>query len=407
MTSQENKTPDWLTKIQNNSWEPEIIISGFSIAFFFLLPKYIYNFTAMLIQDLGANVILSTVQYGLMTFIVTSLQVLFTGHLVLRGLWAGLVGLSYVFPNGVRKENLKKELRDSDFKKPIDLVIEVEKVCSLIFSFAFTIILFLINIIALYSILIICFMLLYNFNLDTQMTRIVQVALVLCLSAIFVWFQRSRSKKPGLNGSQSLVNNLLNTFTTNIPKKTQILLLLGFAMLVVPLSYSNINKFKFDANDVTKKPKTGLVSINQNNYLDKKSDELRIQRAALNSYDVTNSDLELYISTYKSDRILLREITNNPDKFAIIRPDVDIESVDQTALYRVYIDDQPINNDEWLLTKNSSYKQELLTTYISTESLFPGLHTLEIKRVKWDKKAKDFVLIDDWMRIPFNVVSHK
>jgi len=32
------------------------------------------------------------------------------------------VGLSYVFPNGIKRELLDKDLKNYDFKKPIDLV---------------------------------------------------------------------------------------------------------------------------------------------------------------------------------------------------------------------------------------------------------------------------------------------
>jgi len=35
------KTPDWLLDIQNKSWEPEILISGITLTFLFILSNYI------------------------------------------------------------------------------------------------------------------------------------------------------------------------------------------------------------------------------------------------------------------------------------------------------------------------------------------------------------------------------
>ena len=44
-------TPQWLIDIQHRSWEPEILISGITLTFLFLLTDYIYNFCGMLIQQ--------------------------------------------------------------------------------------------------------------------------------------------------------------------------------------------------------------------------------------------------------------------------------------------------------------------------------------------------------------------
>ena len=50
----------WLENLQRNSWEPEIIITGLILAFLFIFPAKIYEFSAYLVQDLGAGFLLST-----------------------------------------------------------------------------------------------------------------------------------------------------------------------------------------------------------------------------------------------------------------------------------------------------------------------------------------------------------
>ncbi len=400
---QDDKTPKWLENIQNNSWEPEILISGLSIAFFFILPKYIYNFTAMLIQDFGANVVLTSVQHGLMIFIITSLQVLFLGHLTLRGFWAGLVGLSYVFPNGVRKEGLNKDLKACNFKKPIDLVIEVERICSLIFSFAFMIILYLITIMAIYAVLIVLFMLLHAFDLNSGETRIIQVALLIFVSGSFLVYQKIKNKAFKNHISKSMTSNLIYTFSTNVSKKTMVLFLLGYTIITIPLAYSKISKFSFDVKDKQKVKKSEILFVDENNYINTKDNELRIQRIAIDSFLIEKDYLELYISTYKSDKILIKDIKGNYDKFKEIMPGIELDKLDFTGLYKIYIDDKEILVKDWIIIKDNKLSQKFLTSYIPTDSLSNEIHTLKVDRVKWRIKEKDFVLNENWASLPFKV----
>ena len=399
----ETQIPNWLTKIQNNSWEPEIIISGFSIAFFFILPKYIYNFTAMLIQDFGADAFLSFIQYAFIIFIITSLKVLFIGHLILRGLWTGLVGLSYVFPNGIKKELLEKKLKNLTFKKPIDLVIEIEKICSLIFSFAFMIILNLINLMMFYFVLIAGYIIFYAFNLNSAEIRFAQLTLIAIILVIFVTFQTLKKKKFVEQTSTSISSNLIHTFSTNISRKRMILILLSFIIITIPLSYSSIVNFKFDVRKELRTSKNNLTFVDQNNYLNKKNNGLRIQRAAINSFIIENNILELYICSYKRDESLIRDIQTNFEKYEIIMPEVDINKVDQTGLYQIFIDDELIFVKDWLLQKGIDNSQKFLTADIPVDNFSSGIHTLKIKRVRWRKKQKDFVHIEDWATIPFKI----
>lgn len=399
----ETQVPNWLTKIQNNSWEPEIIISGFSIAFFFILPKYIYNFTAMLIQDFGADALLSLIQYAFMIVIINSLKVLFVGHLILRGLWTGLVGLSYVFPNGIKKELLEKDLRNFTYKKPIELVIKIEKICSLIFSFAFMIILNLIKVMMIYFIAIAGNIVFYQFNFNSAQMQIAQLSFLTIVSIFFFRYLTVKKKKFLENAATSVSSSLIYTFSTNIPKKRMMLILLSFIIITIPLSYSSIANFKFDVRRDLKISKSNLTFVDQNNYLNRKNSGLRIQRAAINSFLVENSTLELYLSSYKREESLIRDIQGNVEKYKIIMPDVDIDKLDQTGLYQIFIDDVHISVKDWLMQKEIDNSQKLFIAHIPVANFSSGIHTLKIKRVRWRKKQKDFVLIDNWATIPFKI----
>lgn len=62
-------------------------------------------------------------------------------HLITRGIWIGLVGLSFVWPDGVNKKRLNYEKEFDDEVKGIlglnELVLKWEKICSSIFSISF------------------------------------------------------------------------------------------------------------------------------------------------------------------------------------------------------------------------------------------------------------------------------
>ncbi len=62
-------------------------------------------------------------------------------HLISRGIWVGMVGLSFTFPDGIHKEKLKLSPR---FQKKVDeiprieqIIINLEKLCSSLFSISF------------------------------------------------------------------------------------------------------------------------------------------------------------------------------------------------------------------------------------------------------------------------------
>ena len=112
----EKQTPSWLKEIQNNSWSPEILISGLTITFIFVMNNHIHNFFAMLIQDFGRMIIPNTAH---LFFIIALniIKVVLLFHLLMRGLWTGLIGLSYVYPDGVKVEKLPSVMKNGNIEK--------------------------------------------------------------------------------------------------------------------------------------------------------------------------------------------------------------------------------------------------------------------------------------------------
>ena len=101
--TQADEKPKWLKRLQENSWEAEILISGGAIFSLFQLDNYLTNFIAH-VREIRQITGLSFA--SLFLFLGTNgITIGFFVHLALRGFWIGLVCLHYGSPQGI---NFKK-----------------------------------------------------------------------------------------------------------------------------------------------------------------------------------------------------------------------------------------------------------------------------------------------------------
>jgi hypothetical protein len=133
------KVPRWLRHIQQNSWEPEILLSGFVLVGLLQVPPAVYRISAFLrAEALHDNM------SGLFTALQQAVYILIFGlilHLFLRSVWVGLVGLSYVFPKGIRPGHLPYTAPYINQVEALpsleQQIMQLEKVCSSIFATCF------------------------------------------------------------------------------------------------------------------------------------------------------------------------------------------------------------------------------------------------------------------------------
>ncbi len=134
-----DQLPDWLRDLQNESWQVEVVLSGLILFSLFqgfdfidyIESRFIFEFSILNVQGLGA--ILKTANAWLI--------ICFVAHLLLRAVWVGMVGLSYSFPQGIRKENLKYRPVFKQFLERIpdtkDRILQLERWASIMFSVAY------------------------------------------------------------------------------------------------------------------------------------------------------------------------------------------------------------------------------------------------------------------------------
>ena len=139
-TTNNTSKPDWLKALEAQSWQAELIASGLAIYGSLSLGNYIDDITQWLIprfsdRTLGILYFAFLYVYAAHALLVIS----FITHLSLRILWAGILGLSSVYPQGINVESksyspsflnrLKQEFPDLS-----DYSLKLDRLCSLIFS---------------------------------------------------------------------------------------------------------------------------------------------------------------------------------------------------------------------------------------------------------------------------------
>ena len=129
--NKEHKIPAWLQRIQDNSSELELLISGGAIYALIQLSNLINTFQMQLILMHGSEANIKILLLGL-----SMLTLGFVLHLITRAYWLSLVCLNYVFPEGVKFENLKLQkpfkVNTSGRNDLYTMILKADKVCGLL-----------------------------------------------------------------------------------------------------------------------------------------------------------------------------------------------------------------------------------------------------------------------------------
>ncbi|PLX21699.1 MAG: hypothetical protein C0599_07510 [Salinivirgaceae bacterium] len=388
------QAPKWLEDVQNNSWSPEILISGLTITFIFVMDDAIFNFFASLIQDYGAKIISYS---GFVTFIVALnfIKLTLIIHLILRGLWTGLVGLSYVFPNGVNEKKLPKVVGDVKFDKPVSMVLKVENICSLLFSFIY----FFISLVLIGIVFYVPLVLIELFGQE-NILLFLMIYLVLFFVPIIVLSLFKKSKlKAKLN--KNIANNIYYTISTNTGKGLAMLFFIISVLVAIPISMSDIREFSSYYNPPQEQSETDFrYTKDCENYNDERNNNLRVKRATIESY-IVDEKIELFISYYKVDEWILRKAKERKEEFYELTEDPLQKEIIIPMLYKVYIDSTPINDLEWVLTRHKHTNQKGMYVLIDDLNIPKGLHRIIINSVYFSRRADELKMMSPWEEILF------
>jgi hypothetical protein len=136
-----NIKPNWLTELQQKSWEPEVLLSGIVLYGMFKTPGLLDDFLYFYKINFSGNSTDIDTFVGMMKVAVFWLTGGLIAHLISRGIWVGMVGLSFAFPKGIATEELKMTDRYKSYLSKIPstekIILNLESFSSSLFSISF------------------------------------------------------------------------------------------------------------------------------------------------------------------------------------------------------------------------------------------------------------------------------
>ena len=391
--------PKWLTKLQQESWQAEILLSGLILFSLLKAPEGLRQLhdwarNEMYYQEDMRNlaILLTLASYGLITGFIL--------HLILRGIWVGYVGLSYVFPDGANLSRLKLSPRFRlalrSMQRPEQQVMKLESVCSALFGLSFYFFMCLIGA-ALYVILTaLIIIVLFEWFRDTALMWIpITFFYIFSLSALLYfidfltlgslkrarWLSRFYYPVYRVMSLLTLAHwyrNIYYLFVSRLKGWVIVLFILLYTFITIALFIQEEQRF-FNIKDsmllLYPAQGQGVAIMNANLYADTMEDPFGVT-AYLSSETVQNGLLRLVIvHRYKADQEAAEKCNISA---AAKRPDPEEQLRCLSAYYRIVLDmdtlpPQPLNFYHDNLTEHKS-----LLSYLKLDTLAEGRHVLSV-----------------------------
>ncbi|AHM62772.1 hypothetical protein D770_22625 [Flammeovirgaceae bacterium 311] len=364
---------DWLKSLQKNSWEPEVIISGIILAFIFIFPAKIYNFSAALVQDYGVNFIGGWLILLYLSFVINVFKIFFILHLCLRFAWAGLLGVSYAFPKGVIQENLFDYSKGLEYRNPTDLVLRLERICSMAFGIPLLLALvfipftvYLIVLITIYKVLDLDFLIIYFIFLFTVI-------------AYAVYGILARNTKINRSSAKSVYGSLTAIYTSNIGKWKVNVYFLVIIIFTIPFIIADTKGFFLFFHETNLKNDDIEWPEKSWYFQSFKEKEQRFSRILLPKEEIANSQLKVYLAYYRDDEDYIKTLASN------FKTTLDTLQWKALAfppdLYRFHLDDSVLVTHDWRKTVLPGTSQKAYETNFDVSQVKAGYHTLRVEKL--------------------------
>lgn len=405
-----------LQKLQEESWQLELLISGFAIfGLFTAIPtiteslkeaensQQIYKFVISLIATISCYILI----FNLLL------------HVLLRGLWIGALGLRYV-SGDIDYDSLKYSSKFTKYLKKrvgsFDKYIgTLENYCSVIFAVSFLLIFYVLAVtFTVLAIALIASQLIDNDDLPNWLSKGVGISLILfiifgmfftLIDFITLGFLKKKKWISKIYFPvywvfsfitlSFLYRPLVYNFLDNKFGKRLSFALIPFYFLIAIATSLKYNTSNYFSNEIT----SNDYIANNNNYEDLLSEGGFIDDVAIQSKVITDAYVKVFILfneniedrmfTYneglkpKEDKrglgsnITFGNVTINTKKRDSLRREY-LKTFND--MYSVKID--TIKHDTEFILANSKNDKLGFETYISTKTLAEGKHLLKVNRLK-------------------------
>lgn len=345
-------TPKWLKSLQENSWEPEIIISGLSLAFIFAFPAALYDFAAYTIQEAGLHFLAGFLTLIYLSGVVNVFKIFFIVHLALRFAWVGAIGASYAFPKGVNEDALFNYSKGYKYVNINTHILKLERICSMAFGFPLMLALIFIPITVILVLLIGIYKL---FDLPFFSVYLIFMLLLVLMVVISVRTKKSNLKE---KSAKALSGTLAALYTSNLGKWKMNGYLFGIMLLATPFVVQDTKGFLNFFSDTTKIDKeeswNKLENIASTESLFLSKD--RFARIKLSKYQNKQDIYAIYLAHYEEDFKHIEQLnTHFLDSLNHINWPTLEQQID---LYRVVLNDSILPIEHWLSVKMPNSQQK-------------------------------------------------
>ncbi len=403
MMNENTEIPKWLKKLQHNSWNAEILLSGLILFSLTRAPKALEQVFSRMVQEYGLakggyDNALVLIETGVIWLIIG-----FILHLTIRGAWIGLVGLSYIFPKGIQHEKLPYQPRYLRLitKKTdlISLAIRIDKVASGVFSIAFYFFMSIVGLTVLgfvlgagshyiiqsifegesyykaqnfASLIIVLLFLIYSIDFLT----LGGLKRIKWLQPIYYPIYRMMS----LLMLAPFYRHIYYAFVSNFKKWKIVLGVLTYAILSIFIIFYMENTRESDDTTFSgidfyarargmNKFHGHYENLNEGNYS---------VRAHIQSDIITGNTIRLFVvhdAAFEDD---IKKVCNYDETLTNSRRDsMGLACMDQ--FYRIYLGDSVYQHSPWLYHEKQATHQKGLTCWIDVTDLKKGQHKLQVR----------------------------
>jgi len=412
MVERKQKETNWLTRVQEQSWEPEILISGFVLFALFQIPSLLKDLNLFLNNNSIEIFSQGNVDDTLTAMLTVSNGWLifgFSTHLFLRSIWVAFIGLSYVYKDGIDFSKLKFQpeykkgiKKNSDY---VEIIHKLEKACSATFAISFLWFLCILG--ATFAVLVIggiINILLYFLPSKTSGTDWVDLTLsTIFLVHIFDFVTLGALKRIKYVSKvyypiytlisyltlSPLYRGIYYGFVSNHKWWKVALFMLLFAASSIILVFA-MRENRNLINTMVFEVRADKHQLFYGHYENLAVGGAYSRNIILNSDIIEDDVLQVFIvhrTGYEKQSIMkLCDYENRAAQDSVDLDDLKMDCLDQ--FYDLKIDGELVQS-KFLFHKHQKSKQEGLITYLDIAHLDKGMHVLELIYHIWnDEEAK-------------------
>lgn len=403
--------PDWLRALESQSWQAELIASGLAIYGSISFGPFLVSAVETTIPMFNDRV-LEKLQFAVLyLFLAQNFMVAsFIGHLILRIIWAGFLGLSSVYPQGIKVDEdtqyplyFLKQLKE-EFVDLSEHSIKLDNYCSIIFSILCTVVIFLLSFFFWICIAIAISELL-NSYLPPSAVDWIGYAVLFLILAFSLWLsllttgplkQSGFAKRQGyalyrvysmallLFGYQT-VSYLMWTIRTHSSMKRfmtgTLVLLLPVSFLTGVISGKVLDHFSPAAYFLLNaEPR----DANYDNYLEHLKSS-RILRPVIPSREIETPFLKVFIPDMKRDGFYRElmcgkiSVDKEADRKTRNRQKLEAKIRCSEQYFQFSIGEQAFENVKFNWIRHEHNNERGFLVYLPLEEVMPGEHLLKIK----------------------------